>query len=85
MIDICARAGKTVWDCRLLQTRFCAEIWLVIFILICFIHFCPNIVCFIFFLKDLRINLESSDVFMAIMRSYGFKCMNDLLMSAAKN
>lgn len=59
MIDVCATAGKTVQGCGLLQTHFCAEIWLVLPILICFIYFHLNMVCFMlgfFFQKDLLMN-----------------------------
>lgn len=60
MIDVCATAGKTVQGCGLLLIHFCAEIWLVLPILICFIYFYLNMVCFmlLFFLsqKDLLVN-----------------------------
>lgn len=88
MIDVCATAGKTVQGCGLLQTHFCAEIWFVLPILICFIYFHLNMVCFmlcVFFPKRSPYELDSSDIFITIMRSYSFKYMMDLLMSAAEN
>lgn len=44
------RLSRTVGS---LWTGFCAEIWLVILILIRLIYFHPNMVCFIFLKKGL--------------------------------
>ena len=40
---------------------------------------------FIYIYKRFSCSSDSSDVFIAITSCYGFKYMNDLLMSAAKN
>lgn len=68
------------------QTCFHAEICLVILNFNLFYIFSPKHgSVYIYIYKRSSCSSNSSYVFIAIMSCYGFKYMNDLLMSAAKN
>lgn len=68
------------------QTCFHAEICLVILSFNLFYILSPKYgLLYLKKKKRSSYSSDSSDVFIAIMSRYGFKYMNDLLMSAAKN